>query len=152
MIEALFLVGASTGGVIAVGLGMMWVKTRRRTNTGNTTVAVEKFEDAARRVSASQATWYDLQNEAAIVGGGLLGLEAQRLKHAESEAEAASRALYEAWSPVSDLGGDDVASFNDMSRAAVTEHKLEALRVLDDFEAKLAKLEHTMDEIRRERK
>ncbi len=148
MIEALLLVVVGTGGVIAVGLPLMWVKTRRRTNKGNTAVAVDRFEDAARRVSSAQAQWFDLQNEAIIVRGGLDERGKERLDRAESEANECSRELYEAWLPVSDVDGDAVASYNDTSRKTVTNHKREALAVVDRFERKLANLDAVINQLR----
>lgn len=144
MIELLVV----AAGVVGAGLGGMWVKTRRRTNTGNTTVAVDRFEDASRRVSSAQAQWYDLQNEAVIVGGGLEGDDKARLDRAEAEASVCSRELYEAWLPISDVDGDAVASYNDSSRKTVVDYKREALAVVDRFEKKLAALESVIDELR----
>lgn len=135
-------------GVGAAGMGGMWLKTRRRTNTGNTRVAVDRFEDASRRVSAAQAKWFDLNNEALIVGGAVHGADLARLERAESEAQESSRQLYEAWLPISDVKGDDVASFNDLSREQVTEHKIQSLEIVEQFEKKLDVLERTIDEFR----
>ena len=136
-------------GAVGAGLGGMWVKTRRRTNHGNTSVAVDRFEDAARRVSSAQAQWYDLQNEALIVGGGLEDEDKARLDRAEAEAGECSRELYDAWLPISDVDGDAVASYNDSSRKTVVEYKREALAVVERFEEKLAALESVIDEMRR---
>ena len=148
MIALLFLVLIVVAAVVVAGLSGMFVKTRRRTNKGNTRVAVDRFEDASRRVSAAQAKWFDLNNEALIVGGAVLGADLARLERAESEAQESSRQLYEAWLPISDVKGDDVASYNDLSRERVTEHKIQSLEIVEQFEKKLDVLERTIDEFR----
>ena len=144
MIE-LILIG---GAIFGAGMGGMWVKTRRRTNHGNTAVAVDRFEDAARRVSAAQAKWYDLQNESVIVVGGVSPEEAKQAMKAEAEADECSRELYEAWLPVSDVDGEAVASYNDESRITVTEHKKKALVIVERFEKKLAAFEAAIEDLR----
>ena len=135
-------------GVLGVGMGGMWVKTRRRTNHGNTAVAVDRFEDASRRVSAAQALWYDLSNEALIVGGGLGETDIDRMERDVAAARESSRELYEVWLPISDVDGDAVASYSDLSREKVTEHKMRALVIVEEFEGRLSTLESTLDELR----
>lgn len=144
MIELLLL----AGGILGAGMGGMWVKTRRRTNRGNTRVAVDRFEDASRRVSSSQARWFDLQNEATIAKGGLSVNDSNRLNQAVDKAERRSRDLYEAWLPISDEDGESVASYNDQSRMTVTEHKQKALTIVAAFEQELDELEEVLDDLR----
>ncbi len=143
MFELLALVGIG-----AAGMGGMWVKTRRRTNKGNTRVVVSKFDDAAQEVAASQARWYDLQIETPIVAGGLDGADRTSIERAEAKARERSRELYEAWLPVSDVKGDDVASYNDGSRKTVAEHKRAALSLVHTFNRDLDALEQLLDEHR----
>ncbi len=145
MIELLVL----AGGIVAAGMSGMWVTTRRRTNKGNTAVAIDRFENAARRVSSAQAQWFDLQNEAVIIKGGLDDQDAARLARVESETHECSRELYEAWLPVSDVDAGAVASYDDDSRKTVSEYKLEALAVVERFERKLNELETVLDELRK---
>ncbi len=144
MIELLLLGGA----IFGAGMGGMWIKTRRRTNHGNTRVVVDRFEDASRRVSAAQAKWFDLQNESVIIVGGVDPAEAKRAMTAEAEADTCSRKLYEAWLPLSDEDGQSVASYNDDSRATVTEHKRRALEIVEEFETKLAAFEDALNDLR----
>ncbi len=141
MIELLLL----AGGIFGAGMGGMWVKTRRRTNKGNTRAAVDKFDDAAEKVSAAQARWFDLQIETPIIAGGLMGEERDAVDRAEAKARETSRSLYEAWLPVSDVDSDDVASFNDESRMTVTQHKHKALAIVARFDEDLDALEKLLD-------
>lgn len=135
-------------GIGAAGMGGMWVKTRRRTNHGNTKAAVDKFDDASTKVSAAQARWYDLQIEAPIIAEGLTGEDRAKIEQAEEEARQTSRTLWEAWLPVSDVDNDAVASYNDESRQKVAEHKFKALAIVPRFEEDLDALEKLLDEHR----
>lgn len=143
MLELLALAGLG-----AAGFGGMWIKTRRRTNHGNTKAAVDKFDDVANKVSAAQARWYDLQIETPIIAEGLDGQDRQKVESAEERARQSSRTLWEAWLPVSDVESDDVASYNDESRQKVAEHKLKALAIVPRFEEDLDALESLLDEYR----
>lgn len=144
MIELLLI----AGGIFGAGMGGMWVKTRRRTNKGNTRAAVGKFDAAADKVSAAQARWYDLQIEAPIIAGGLEGEERAKVERAEAKARKTSGTLYDTWLPVSDVDGDAVASYNDESRQTVTEHKHKALAIVARFEEDLDALESLLDQHR----
>lgn len=129
-------------------MGGMWIKTRRRTNKGNTLAAVDRFDSAAEQVSASQSRWYDLQIEAPIIAGGLDGAEREAIERAEKKARETSRSLYDAWLPVSDVDGDAVASYNDESRMTVTQHKHKALAIVARFDEDLDELEALLDQHR----
>lgn len=144
MIELIALAGLG-----AAGFGGMWLKTRRRTNSGNTKAAVNTFDDGANKVSAAQARWYDLQIETPIIAEGLDGEDRVRVERAEERARQSSRDLWEAWLPVSDVDSDAVASYNDESRETVVEHKLKALAIVPKFEKDLDALERLLDEYRR---
>lgn len=144
MIELLALLGIG-----AAGMGGMWIKTRRRTNTGNTRAAVDKFDDAADRVSSAQARWYDLQIEASIAGGGLDDGQRAALETAEAKARESSRELYDAWLPVSDVSNEDIASFNDQSRREVSTYKQNAIRVVEVFERDLDQLERVIEGLKK---
>ena len=145
MIELLLILGGAFG----AGMGGMWIKTRRRTNKGKAAAAVERFDDAARVVSAAQARWFDLQIEAGIVAGGVTGDAKVAVEGAEAKANSSSRRLYDAWLPVSDVNTDDIASFSDESRREVAGYKRKALSVAEEFERDLDALEQVLDEHRR---
>ena len=155
-VEGLDTVPTSAGGAIAGGVlgtavvvgGGAWLYTRRRTATARGEVAGGSFADASSKVSAVQARWYDAEQEAVVVGGRITGNAMSRMNTAQTEAAEASRALYEAWSPVSEVMADDVARMSIEDQREVNGHAKEALDQVDLASEKVRVLEELMDELR----
>ncbi|NNC79659.1 MAG: hypothetical protein HKN94_05845 [Acidimicrobiales bacterium] len=95
-----------------------------------------------------QARWYDVEQEATIVGGRITGAAMARLDQAQLEAAEASRRLYEAWSPVSELTPDEVSKMSSDGRSEVEAHVNGSLGVVEDAEKKTEALETTVEALR----
>ncbi|MGI9605987.1 MAG: TPM domain-containing protein [Acidimicrobiales bacterium] len=155
-VEGLGTTPSNTGGAVAAGVaataavvgGGAWLYTRQRTRTARASDARIRFADASGSVTDVQARWYDAEQEAVIVGGRITGAAMARLDAAQLAAAEASRTLYEAWSPVSEVTADDVASMNDESRAEVESHVKAALAVVEGAEARTTELETIVEQLR----
>ena len=141
------VVGGVLGTAAVVG-GGAWLYTKSRTRKSRGQVASERFAASAMRVTNIQARWYDAEQEAVIVGGRLTGSAMSRLDSAQTQAAEASRALYEAWSPVSEVTAEDVAGYSVEDQVVVDEHLAAALTVVDAAEAKVSELEAVVEELR----
>ncbi|MDW3178554.1 MAG: TPM domain-containing protein [Acidimicrobiia bacterium] len=141
------VVGGVLGTAAVVG-GGAWLYTKRRTRKSRGQIARERFAESSTRVTNVQARWYDAEQEAVIVGGRITGSAMSRLNTAQTEAAEASRALYEAWSPVSEVTPDDVAGYSAEDQAEVDGHVAEALTVVDSAEEKVSALEVVVEELR----
>ncbi len=148
-----WLAGGAAGAAAVVGGGAALVGVRRKNNRKRTSAAAE-YDEASSQVTDVQARWYDAEQTATLLGGRLTGSSKERLETAQVDAAEASRRLYDAWSPVSDLDGAQVAEFDDESRteafghvsraAAIAKENSEALQT---FETALADLDGAVDEM-----
>lgn len=141
-------IGVGVVGTAAVVGGGAWLYARRRTHKSAGEVARSTFEGSSGRVTDVQARWYDAEQEAVIVGGRITGAAMARLDAAQVVAAEASRTLYEAWSPVSEVTGEGVAGMGEEHRAEVEAHVLAALAVVEDAEEKTGALEAVIEELR----
>lgn len=141
------VVGGVLGTAAVVG-GGAWLYTKRRTRKSRGQIARERFAESSTRVTNVQARWYDAEQEAVIVGGRITGSAMSRLNTAQTEAAETSRALYEAWSPVSEVTPDDVAGYSAEDQTEVDGHVAEALTVVDAAEEKVSALEVVVEELR----
>ena len=135
-------------GTAAVVGGGAWLYTKRRTRKSRGQVASERFGASSTRVTNVQARWYDAEQEAVIVGGRITGSAMSRLDSAQTAAAEASRVLYEAWSPVSEVTADDVAGYGEQDQATVDGHVAAAVTVVEQAEAKVSHLEMVVEELR----
>ena len=155
-VEGLDTIPTSAGGAIAGGVlgtaavvgGGAWLYTRRRTTTARGELASGTFAEASSKVTAVQARWYDAEQEAVVVGGRITGNAMSRMNTAQTEAAEASRYLYEAWSPVSEVMADDVARMSIEDQREVNGHAKEALGHAEVASEKVRVLEELMDELR----
>ena len=155
-VEGLDTVPSSAGGAVAGGVlataaivgGGTWVYTRRRTVHARGEVASGTFSDSSSKVTAVQARWFDAEQEAVVIGGRITGNAMSRMNTAQTEAAEASRDLYEAWSPVSEVTAEDVARMSVEDQREVNGHAKEALTHVDLAAEKLRVLEELMDELR----
>lgn len=155
-VEGLDTVQSNTGGVLAGGVlgtaavvgGGAWLYTKRRTARSRGEVAGESFAEASSKVTNVQARWYDAEQEAVVIGGRITGNAMTRMNTAQTEAAEASRALYEAWSPISEVTRDDVAAMSIDDQREVNGLAKEALQHVDLATEKLRVLEELMDELR----
>ena len=148
-------VGWVVGGVgAAAGLGgaAVGISAVRRKNTRERQAAAVEYDTASSEVTAVQARWYDAEQTATFLSGRLTGSSMERLDAAQGDAAEASRRLYDAWSPVSELDGEQVAAFDDESRAEAFEHVYRAGAIakentaaLQTFEATLEALDDSVD-------
>ncbi|MFT7476474.1 MAG: hypothetical protein ACI81L_003429 [Verrucomicrobiales bacterium] len=139
------------GGVLATAVvvgGGAWIYTKRRTRKSRGEQARERFDGASMRVTNVQARWYDAEQEATIAGGRITGNAMARLNTAQTEAAEASRMLYEAWSPVSEVTADDVAVYSIEDQTTVDGHVEDAIAIVERAEAKVAALEAVVEELR----
>ncbi len=139
----------AAGGVGAlVGVGGIGVAVAavRRKNKGEAERAAAEYEKASSKVTSAQARWYDAEEKASFLSGRLTGSSMQRLEVAQDEAAQASRRLSEAWSPVSELDGAQVAEFDDESKAEAFKHVEIAGRIADENTAALQKFETVLDD------
>lgn len=141
------VVGGVLGTAAVVG-GGAWFYTKRRTRKSRGQLASERFEETSTRVTNVQARWYDAEQEAVIVGGRITGSAMARLDTAQTQAAEASRALYEAWSPVSEVAAEDVAGYSVEDQAIVDGHLTSALAVVEVAETKVSELEVVVEELR----
>ncbi len=135
------------GTAAAVGGGAWWY-TRRRTRQGRAGESARSFELASMRVTDVQARWFDAEQAATMVGDRITGGAMARLDAAQLAAAQASRTLYEAWSPVSEVTDDDVRGMSDEDQAEVAGHVAEATAVVEDAESTVATLEALVEELR----
>ena len=155
-VEGLDTVPANVGGALAGGVlgtaavvgGGAWLYTRRRTATARGEVAAETFASASSKVTSLQARWYDAEQEAVVVSGRITGNAMNRMNTAQTEAAEASRALYEAWSPVSEVTADDVSGMSIEDQLEVNGYATDALGQVDQASEKVRVLEELMDELR----
>lgn len=149
MIEALVLVFASTFGVVAVGLLVLWVKSTLIGETADVVEPVGGRDGTSRRVASAKARWRELRDDAIRVGADLSGEEIGRLDRAEENAEARSTEMEAAWSQLGDVTGGPDFLHNDMSRHLMNERKAAALTAVERFEESLNELEFVIDSVRR---
>jgi|GEM_PF-2622543 len=135
------------GTAVVVG-GGAWLYTKRRTRTSRGEQARDRFSAASTRVTNLQARWYDAEQEAVIAGGRITGTAMARLNKAQTVAAEASRQLYEAWSPVSEVAPDDVAGYSIEDQVEVDGHVAVALGSVEDAEVKVSALEAVIEELR----
>jgi len=155
-VQGIDTVPANVGGAVAGGVagtaavvgGGAWLYTKRRTRAARSKDARTRFSEASTRVTNVQARWYDAEQEATIVGGRITGSAMARLNTAQVEAAEGSRALYEAWSPVSEVEADDVAKMNQADQAEVDSHVGNAVAVVEEAETKTGALEVVVEELR----
>ena len=139
------------GGILSTAAlvgGGAWIYTKNRTRTSRGEVAADRFAESSNRVTNIQARWYDLEQEATIAGGRITGGAMARLNTAQLEAAEASRALYEAWSPVSEVTPEDVGGYSIEDQTTVEGHVADAVSFAEDAETKLAALEAVIDDLR----
>ena len=141
-------VGAGVLGTAAVVGGGAWIYAKNRTRTSRGEVAAQRFGENSRRVTDVQARWFDVEQEATIAGGRITGSAMARLNDAQLKAAEASRALYEAWSPVSEVTEDDVAKYSIEDQTEVEGHVKEALSVVEAAEVEVTHLEEVIEELR----
>ena len=150
-------VGLAVGGVgaaAAVAGGGVAVTAVRRKNKRQREAAAEKYDEASREVTNVQARWYDAEQMATLLSGRLTGVSLERLEVAQLHAVEASRRLYDAWSPVSELDGAKVAEFDDASRSQAFSHVAAAAAIakenaeeLQAFETVLSEFDGAVDEM-----
>ena len=141
-------IGGGILGTAALIGGGAWIYTKNRTRSSRGEVASARFSESSTRVTNIQARWFDLEQEATIVGGRITGTAMERLNLAQLDAAESSRALYEAWSPVSEVTADDVRGYSIEDQTTVEGHVAEAVSFAEDAEAKLATLEGVIDDLR----
>ena len=141
------LAGGALGAAAVVG-GGAWLYTKRRSASARGEVAGESFRAGSSKVTGIQARWYDAEQEAVVVGGRITGNAMARMNTAQTEAAEASRALYEAWSPVSEVTVDDVSRMSIEDQREVNGHVTDALNHVDLASEKVRALEELMDELR----
>ncbi len=141
-------IGAGVLGTAAVVGGGAWWYTRRRTRRFQADDARTRFGDAAGQVTDVQARWFDAEQEASIVGGRLTGGAMARLDEAQLAAAQASRDLYEAWSPVSEVTADDVAEADPAQRQEIFGRVDGALSVVATADEAVTALETVVEELR----
>ena len=141
------VIGGVLGTAAVVG-GGAWLYTRRRTRAARGEQARQRFYTASTRVTNVQARWYDAEQEAVIAGGRITGSAMARLNTAQTEAAEASRELYEAWSPVSEVTPKDVAGYSLEDQSEVDGHVAEALGSVEGAEVKVSALEFVIEELR----
>ncbi len=141
------LAAAAAGGGVAVSAV-------RRKNKREQEAAAAEYDKASSAVTAVQARWYDAEQTASFLAGRLTGSSMGRLETAQNEAAEASRRLYDAWSPVSELDGTTVAEFDDESRTEAFRHvqiadaiAKENAEALQKFETTLSDLDGSVDEM-----
>lgn len=115
-------IGTGVLGTAAVVGGGAWLYTKRRSRNARNQTASEAFAHSSLAVTDLQARWYDAEQQATLVGGRLTGASMARLDAAQIEAAGASRTLYEAWSPVSEVTADDVLGMDEEQQAEVAQH------------------------------
>ena len=150
-------VGWVVGGVgiaAAAAGGGAAVTAVRRKNKREREAAAAEYDKASSEVTEVQARWYDAEQKASLLAGRLTGSSMDRLETAQTEAAHASRRLYEAWSPVSELEGAQVAEFDETSRAEAFQHihaagaiAKENTIALQRFEIALTELDGSVDEM-----
>ncbi len=138
--------GAAAGTAAVVG-GGMWLYTRNRTRKGQAEVATEKFRTASTRVTDAQAAWYDAEQNATLVSERITGAAMARLDDAQRSAAQTSRALYEAWSPVSEVTEDDVRKMSVEDWAETARHVTNALDVVEPAEHATTELDRVATEL-----
>lgn len=141
-------VGGGVLGTAALVGGGAWIYTKNRTRSSRGEVAAERFAANSTRVTDVQARWYDAEQEATIVGGRITGNAMSRLNSAQLTAAESSRALYEAWSPVSEVTRDDVAGYSVEDQRTVEGHVADALSVVEEAETNVTALEGVIEELR----
>ncbi len=145
-------VGAgAAGAAVLVGGGAALTGVRRKNKRESDDAAAE-YDKTSSQVTDVQARWYDAEESASVLGDRLTGSSMERLETAQLAAVDASRQLYDAWSPVSDLDGAQVAKLDDASRAEAFEHVSKAAAIskenagaLQSFEAVVAELDGAVD-------
>ena len=138
------LAGGALGAAAVVG-GGAWLYTKRRTASARGEVAGESFRAGSSKVTGVQARWYDAEQEAVVVGGRITGNAMTRMNTAQTEAAEASRALYEAWSPVSEVTVEDVSQMSIEDQREVNGHVTDALNHVELASEKVRVLEELMD-------
>ncbi len=153
-VEGLTTEPAGAGGPLAAGLGTaavvgggMWLYTRNRTRKGQAEIAAEKFRSASSRVTDAQAAWFDAEQNATLVSQRITGTAMARLDEAQRSAADASRTLYEAWSPISEVTEDDVRKMPTDEWAETARHLTAALDVVDPSEDATAELDRVASEL-----
>jgi hypothetical protein len=141
-------IGTGVVGTAAVVGGGAWLYTRRRTQRGRAAESARLFELSSTRVTDVQARWFDAEQSATMVGDRITGGAMARLDAAQLAAAQASRALYEAWSPVSEVTADDVGGMSDEDQAEVAGHVAEATAVVEAAESTVGELEAMVEELR----
>ena len=145
---------SNTGGLIVGGVGVaaavaaggVAVGAVRRKNKREREEAAASYNSAAKEVTAVQARWYDAEEKATFLSGRLTGASLDRLETAQVDALEASRRLYDAWSPVSELDGDKVADFDDASQAEAFNHVASAAAITRENNEELVKFETLLEE------
>lgn len=143
--------GPVAGGILGTAAlvgGGAWIYTKNRTRKSRGEVAAERFNEASTRVTNIQARWYDAEQEATIAGGRITGNAMARLNAAQLEAAEASRTLYEAWSPISEVTTDDVSGYSIEDQTTVEGHMADAVGMAEEAEAKLGALEAVIEDLR----
>lgn len=146
------LVAGGIGGALGLGgIGAAGYVVRRGRIEKREATAAE-YDKVSAQVTGAQARWYDAEQSASFLAGRLTGGSMDRLETAQNDSAEASRRLYEAWSPVSELDGEKVAEFNDESRAEAFSHVNKAAAIAEEntaalqaFETTLAELESSVD-------
>lgn len=147
VVGGLGVAAAAAGGGVAISAV-------RRKNKGEREAAAAEYDKASSEVTQVQARWYDAEQTASLLAGRLTGSSMTRLETAQNEAAEASRRLYDAWSPVSELDGAQVAEFDESSRAEAFRHVNAAgaiakanTEALQKFETTLSDLDGSVDEM-----
>lgn len=141
-------IGVGVVGTAAVVGGGGYLYVRRRTRRNQAETDRDRFSEIAQRVTGVQARWFDAEQEASIVGGRLTGAAMARLDAAQVAAAEASRSLYEAWSPVSEVTADDVVGLDETRRSEVLEQARSAESVLEAAEGRTSELAELVEELR----
>lgn len=140
-----------TGGILGTAAlvgGGAWIYTKNRTRSSRGEVAAARFGEHSGRVTDVQGRWFDAEQEATIAGGRITGNAMSRLNEAQLKAAEASRALYEAWSPVSEVTVEDVAKYSIDDQTEVEGHVNNALAIVEAAEVEVTHLEEIIEELR----
>ena len=141
--------GWVVGGVgVAAGIGGAGagVAAVRRKNQREKAEAAARYDAASSEVTEVQARWYDAEQSASLLGGRLTGVSLERLEQAQNDAAVASRRLYDAWSPVSELDGTAVAELDDAAQSQAFSHVAAAATIAKENAADLQAFETTLAE------
>lgn len=141
------LVAGGVGGVLGLGgIGAAGYFARRGRIQRREATAAE-YNKVSAQVTGAQARWYDAEQSASFLAGRLTGSSMDRLETAQNDAAEASRRLYEAWSPVSELDGAKVAEFNDESRAEAFNHVNKAAAMAEENTEALQSFETVLTDL-----